>query len=199
MSSDSVTTKNMGTKEKRKGLPRWLWEALILLVIAAVGYGVWWWLGIEHRADLQAQKDQLTTEHQAELKKAKQAVAAALSSEATAAAVAFSSGIGALVAEERWQDVDEAALQLLELPGVAFVHVLAPDGTVRVSSDRKLLATGRAGPRAKWALESDGVVQRAGQLETLEVALPFRAESAREESAGEKLAVLWLGYRSPLS
>ena len=177
---------------ERRGLPRGLWEFLALLVIAAVGYGAWWWLGIEHRADLQEQKDQLTAEHQVELKKAKDAVAAALSSEATAAAVAFASGIEALAADERWQAVDRAALRLLELPGVAFVHVLAPDGTVHVSSDRKVLATGQAGPRAGWALEADGVVQRAGQLQTLEVALPLRAGE-------EKIAVVWLGYRSAFS
>lgn len=173
-----------------KSLPRWLWEALILLMIAAAAYGAWWWLGIEHRADLQAQKDQLTAEHQAELEKANEAVAAALSAEATAAAVAFAAGIEALAADERWQAVDQAALRLLELPGVSFVHVLAPDGSVRISSDRKLLATGQAGPRARWALEADGVVQRSSRRETLEVALPLRA-------GDEKIAVLWLGYDSP--
>lgn len=177
---------------ERKGLPRWLWEALVLLLIAGLGYGAWWWLGIQHGGDLQEQKDLLVAEHQVELKKAQEAVAAALSSEATAAAVAFAAGIESLAKDERWQDVDRAALRLLELPGVAFVHVLAPDGAVHVSSDRKLLATGQAGPRAKWVLEAQGVVQRASQQETLEVALPLL-------DGEQKLAVLWLGYRSPLS
>ncbi|MEM8995145.1 MAG: hypothetical protein AAGF23_10190 [Acidobacteriota bacterium] len=184
---------------ERKGLPRWLWEFLVLALIGAAGYGAWWWLGIQHGGDLQEQKDQLTREHQTELQEAQAAVAAALSSEATAAAVAFRAGIQSLAVDGRWAEVDAAALELLELPGVAFVHILAGDGTVKVSSDRKMLATGQAGPRAKWALEADGVVQRTTQRQTLEIATPLGDFDGGVEAGepAEKL-VLWLGYRSPL-
>lgn len=180
---------------ERKGLPRWLWEFLTLALLGAIGYGGWWWMGIQHGGDLQAQKDQLTEAHQAELQEARAAVAAALSSEATAATVAFAAGIEVLAADGRWSEVDAAALQLLELPSVAFVHVLSGDGMVKVSSDRKMLATGQAGPRAKWALEADGVVQRSTQQQTLEIATPLGGLEGGDPS--EKL-VLWLGYRSPL-
>jgi hypothetical protein len=86
--------------------------------------------------------------------------------------------------------LDMAKGSLLRLPHVAFVHVLAPDGTVLASSNEKYSVAGRADDRASWALAADDLRTRPGDLPgTLEIAAPFQGASGR-------VAVLWLGYKT---
>ena len=75
------------------------------------------------------------------------------------------------------------------LPWVSFVHVLTPDGQVLSSSDRRLMATGQADERAKWALSAEELLVRQAAEGVTELAMPVRGVS-------EPVAVLWLGYRT---
>ncbi|MEM6792872.1 MAG: hypothetical protein AAF725_02765 [Acidobacteriota bacterium] len=178
-------------------MPRGVWEFLVLIFLGAVGYGAWWWLGIEHRGELQKQKDALVAEHAAAMAELEGQVRSSNAAEAMAAAVAFAAGIETLAASERWPAIDRAVLELLELPGVSFVHVLGAGGSVRVSSDRKFLATGRAGPRASWALGANGVIQRVSAGAVIEIAVPLDAAAGGAVSEGEETgarSILWLGY-----
>jgi hypothetical protein len=84
--------------------------------------------------------------------------------------------------------LEQAKGALLRLPHVAFVHVLAPDGSVLTSSNQKFVVDGRADARASWALASSELQTRRSDLPgTVEVAAPFQGAYGRA-------AVLWLGY-----
>jgi hypothetical protein len=173
---------------KRK-MPRFLWEFLALLLIAAVGWGFWAWN--QHRwnqrleeqgATLGAELDQLRTESaQLERRLGEE--------EAVAVAQAFASGVHAAVLADRTEALGAAVDQLLLVPGVVFVHLLGAEGEVLATSDRKLAATGDPGPRASWALEATGghAVRDGLTAGSTEVAVPIRGV------AGPK-AVLWLAY-----
>ncbi|MEM8931011.1 MAG: hypothetical protein AAGE94_07540 [Acidobacteriota bacterium] len=168
--------------------PRWLIEALVLLILGAIGYGLWWWQGVQHRSELVEQTQTLRESFEAKQREVAQRLHAAAANEATAVATAFAAGIRPLVAEDRTEDIDAAVLSILELPGVQFVHLLDRDGVVLVSSDRKMLTTGQAGPRATWALDTEGAVQRVAEGGVIEIAVPL----PRSEGAGD--AILWIGH-----
>lgn len=168
--------------------PRWLYELLVVLLLCAVGYGAWWWQGVQHRSEMLEKTRQLRETYETKEAEITKRLRAAASNEATAVATAFAAGIRPLVEEGRFEDVDAAVLSILELPGVAFVHVVDRDGNVLVSSDRKLLATGRVAPGSDWVLEAGGPVQRVAAAGVIEIAVPM----PRGESEGD--AVLWIGH-----
>jgi hypothetical protein len=111
-------------------------------------------------------------------------------SEATAVFRAFAAGIqGAALGQQKGM-LDMAKGSLLQMPHVAFVHVLAPDGKILTSSNEKYAVAGQADARASWALQAIGLQTRPGDLPgTIEIAAPFQGASGR-------VAVLWLGYKT---
>lgn len=101
---------------------------------------------------------------------------------------AYSAGIHAAVLANRKGSLDLSLEELIRLPGVVFVNILQPDGSVIASSDRKLIVLGKAGERGAWALGVQGFSMRAGDIAgTTEMAMPI------QDAAGVK-AVLWLAY-----
>lgn len=111
-------------------------------------------------------------------------------SEAQSVFRAFAAGIQGSVLGQQKGMLDMAKGSLLRLPYVAFVHVLAPDGRVLTSSNEKYEVAGRADDRATWALQSDDLRTRPGDLPgTIEVAAPFQGASGR-------VATLWMGYKT---
>lgn len=170
----------------RRGARRGLWEALIVTVLLASCYGVWhlqeYRLGKRYGEEIEtsaAEHLKIRGDLEAKLN-------AATAAEGAGVTRAFAVGIDTLAAEERWQEVDAAVLELLELPGVDFVHVLDTEGGVLVSSDRKLLATGQAGPEASWVLGAEGLVQQVRGSDG-------RGHDYSMPVAGGD-AYLWLGY-----
>ena len=111
-------------------------------------------------------------------------------SEATAVFRAFAAGIqGAALGQQKGM-LDMAKGSLLQMPHVAFVHVLTPDGKVLTSSNEKYVVAGRGDTRASWALQADNLQTRTGDLPgTIEIAAPFQGASGR-------VAVLWMGYKT---
>lgn len=111
-------------------------------------------------------------------------------SEAESVFRAFAAGIQGSALSGQKGMLDMAKGNLLQLPHIAFVHVLAPDGAVLTSSNEKYAVAGRADDRAAWALEANELRTRSGDLPgTLEIAAPFQGASGRA-------AVLWLGYKT---
>jgi len=159
-------------------------EALVVVVLALGSAGIWWWKDREAAArerQWETRVDQLRQE-------AGKWAAELASGEAKAVFGSFAAGIAPPVLAERTESVDQAVVGLLELPAVVFVHVVAPDGTVIASSDRKLMTAGQVGEAARWALATEDIENRASERAgVLEVAAPIVGP------AGAK-AFLWLGY-----
>lgn len=167
---------------------RWLWEALVVVALVAALFGVWTWSGSARERALEQQAQ----EHEAELSQLERGCETWADrlgeSQARQVFQAFAAGVHAPVLAGRRESVDLAVGQLLELPGVVFVHLLEPNGAVMASSDRKLVVTGQAGERASWALAAGELTRREGERRgTVELAAPIRA------GAGTA-AILWLGY-----
>lgn len=173
-----------------RSLPRIVWEILVLVVLAAVGWGLYTWTERDWRDRLAAAEESRRSEL-AEVRRDRAASEGRqMLREAEAVARAFASGIQSQALAGRYEAVENAVGQLLLLPRVVFVHVLAPDGAVLASSDRKLVATGEAGPRAEWALGAGELATRP-ELETgvTEVAVPLRGVSGPG-------AILWMAYET---
>ncbi len=169
-----------------KKIPRIVWELLALIVLAAIGYGVWTWSEFRWQRRLQDREEQLQTEIATERQNAAEVVAQRRAKEGEMVGRAFAAGIRSAVASGRTEAVDAAVGELLRLPGVVFAHVLERGGGVIATSDRKLVTTGRAGPRADWALTAQEVAVRPGtSAETTEVAIPVAVDNG---------VVLWLSY-----
>lgn len=101
---------------------------------------------------------------------------------------AYAAGIHAAVLADRKESLDQSVAELVRLPGVVFVHLLRADGAVVVSSDRKLVLTGKASERGAWALGATEFKTRPGDLSgTTELALPI------DDAAGVR-AILWMAY-----
>lgn len=167
-------------------LPRTLWEILAFVVLAAIGYGLWSWSNARWGRQLAETEGQLRSEIAAEREKAADVLRQRGAEEAEVAARAFAAGIQEPALEGRQPAVDAAVGELLHLPGVVFVHVLGRDGTVIATSDRKLVATGRPGPRSAWALSAAAVTRRAGTTSDItEVAVPIGDADG---------AVVWMAY-----
>jgi hypothetical protein len=169
-------------------LPRTVWEILALVVLAAVGYGFWTWSDYRWQQRVGDVDRQLRGELAAERESSAEALARRRAREGEMVGRAFAAGIRTAVAAGRREAVDAAVGELLRIPGVVFAHVLERDGGVIATSDRKLVTTGQAGPRAAWALAAREVAVRPGDgPETTEVAVPVA-----EGDAGA--AVLWIAY-----
>lgn len=168
---------------------RILIQIVVVILLLFIIYGVWWWG--ERRADQRIARQ--AEEYVSQLRMVREqseAWATALArSEAEAVFQAFASGIHPAVLAGRRDTLDLAIGALLELPGVAFVHIVLPDGSVVASSDRKLTTTGKVGEEAAWALEVQERSQRPGETPgTLEVASPILGPTGPG-------AVLWMGYK----
>ena len=101
---------------------------------------------------------------------------------------AFAAGISQAVLAGRREGVEIAAVNMLHVPGIAGIHVLALDGSVIYSSDAKLTATGEGSYRGSWALEATALISRPStRPEVLDIAVPI-------VNAGTPQAVAWLEY-----
>lgn len=139
----------------------------LVLVLAGIGYGAWWWKGYQHRRELVRLE------------------------EATGEQVfrAFFAGISPGLIAGRTDGLEVAGNTLLNSPKVAFVHVLRPKGEVLYSSDVRLRRGAEVGERGEWALAARELTSRKGELpNTTELAAPISAPDG-------VVAVLWLGYR----
>lgn len=163
-------------------------EFLIILILVLVAAGIWFWKdGARDKAVADAET--ACRQEVAALTEQGEHWAQALAvSEAHAAFRAFAAGVHPLVLRGGADTLDQAIGALLELPGVSFVHVLAPDGSVLASSDRKLSTTGQIGEDGTWVLAASEVVEREGaQPGTRELAAPLIGASG-------PAAHLWMGY-----
>jgi hypothetical protein len=159
-------------------------EALVAVLLVLGAAGVWWWKGREAaEAARQGQARTAAVAKEAEMWAAKLADDGAKSTFQS-----FAAGVAPAVLAERVESVDQAVVGLLEVSGVVFVHILAPDGGVIASSDRKLQAAGQVGEEAGWVFAADGVKTRpSDRTGVLELAAPIVGP------AGPK-AYLWMGY-----
>lgn len=163
-------------------------EVLIIAVLVLALIGVWWFMG--RRAE--SEQAALGADWQARLAAAEASAdrqaAAQARGEAEAVFRAFAAGVHPLVLPERGDALDQAVAGLLELPAVAGVHVIAADGRVLASSDRKVLTTGRLDEREAWVLGTSELVVREGdRAGVLQLAAPVVGPSG---PAG----FVWLAY-----
>lgn len=168
---------------------RLLIEIVVVLAVALTGYGAWWW------CSRQAERGaaELALDYEARLTTVSQncelwaAAMAALQAEAVLRS--FAAGLyPSLIADRPGEELDVAMGALLELPGVDFAHLLAPDGEVLTSSDRKFTILGEVRERAAWALGATELTSRQGERRgTLELAAPVLSTEGVE-------ALVWLGY-----
>lgn len=163
-------------------------EIVIIVILALIAVGAWFYKDYEAAREM----ERVNREHTAwvdELRLAATGWAESLSErEAEAAFRAFAAGVAPTLLAGRNDTVDQAVGGLLELSGIAFVHVLGPDGEVLASSDRKLMTAGTVGERATWVLASDQVTTRPSERRgLLELAAPVVGSSG-------PVAYLWMGY-----
>jgi hypothetical protein len=172
------------------GARRFLLDVLMIALAGALVWGAWGWQeGRRKRALSEA-----TERHAAEVAdlkaKAEFWADALAAGEAQAVFRAFHAGIAPDVYTGRTESVEMAAVSLLDLPGIEFVHLLRPAGEVLYSSDAKLVAEGKAGERGAWAVSTIEPTSRAGATRGVtEVAAPITGP-------GGPVAYLWLGYRT---
>lgn len=161
--------------------------AVLLLLLAWTTWSLTRRSGERQRAELVARQESTleATRQQAELRAARMA-----EGEARAVFRAFAAGIQASAVGQQKGMLNMAKTNLLQLPYVAFVHVLTPDGQILTTSNGKYEVAGRVDGRADWALAATELVTRPGDLPgTLEIAAPFQGASGRA-------AVLWMGYKT---
>lgn len=148
-------------------------EALIILVLVLAGLGVWWWKDRE-TANRLAQEERLCQVQVADLREQAETWARDLASgQATAVFRAFAAGVQPAVLADRRESLDQAVTSLLGLPGIEAAHILAADGEVLASSDKKLITTGRIDERGAWVLATTELTTRPGDRpDVTEVAAP---------------------------
>lgn len=173
----------------RSDWKRLLIEAAIVLVVALIGFGAWWWCA--RQADRSARE--IAADYEARIETMRQNCelwAASMAAE-QAEAVLRSFGAGAypsLMGAAGGEELDVAIGALLELPGVQFAHLLAGDGRVITSSDRKFTIMREVPERAEWALGVTELTSRRGdRAGTVELAAPILSTAGTE-------AILWLSY-----
>jgi|GEM_PF-1874579 len=167
---------------------RFGYELLIILLLVLVAAGIWMWKDREAQTALD-EAEQVRQQEVATLASSGADWAGALAtSEAMATFRAFAAGVQPLILNGQAESLDQAVGSLLELPEVAFVHVLDADGTVLASSDRKLTTTGTLPEADRWVLETSDVLDREGE-ET-----GIREMAAPVVGAAGPSAYLWMGY-----
>ena len=181
------TTENAESPQKppaRRATRRWLIELLVVLALVAGLGGLYGWS--VHR---QAALGRACEARRIDAQKETSGWLDALTRErAEAVFRAYTAGIHAAVLAGRKESLEQSIEELVRLPGVAAVHLLAPDGSVITSSDRKLVLLGHVGERGAWALATQDFAQRAGDMKgTTELATQI------QDAAGIK-AVLWMVY-----
>lgn len=173
----------------RSDWKRLLIEAAIVLVVALIGFGAWWWCA--RQSDRSAREIAADYETRIETVRQNCELWAASMAAKQAEAVLRAFGAGAypsLMSAAGGEDLDVAIGALLELPGVEFAHLLAADGRVITSSDRKYTILGEVSERADWALGVTELTSRRGdQAGTVELAAPILSTVGTE-------AILWLSY-----
>ena len=162
--------------------------SLLLLLLGLVAVGLWQWsehqAAVEHRR-LGEEADSRVAACQAD---SAETVARLTEREAESVARAFTSGSYPAILGGDRSAVDAAIGQLVQLPQVAFVHVLGADGAILATSDRKVKETGDAGEVGEWARSVDRFTSRAGATRGVtEVAVPV-------DGAGARVAVVVVGY-----
>lgn len=177
----------------RSDWKRLLIEAAIVLVVALIGFGAWWWCARqsdrsarEIAADYEARIE--TVRQNCELWAASMAAQQAEAVLRSFAAGAYPALMSAPAESRGGEGLDVAIGALLELPGVQFAHLLAGDGRVITSSDRKFTIMGEVTERADWALGVTELTSRRGdRAGTVELAAPILSTAGTE-------AILWLSY-----
>lgn len=169
---------------------RLILEIAVAVLLVLTCFALWNWG--QQKSEQRAAE--LTSQHEsaaAQMRQECEARAERLArSEAEAVFRAFAAGIQGSALAQQSGMLDMAKGSLLQLPHIAFVHVLAPDGKVLTSSNGQYAAAGQADARAAWALESTDLRTRDGDLPgTIEIAAPFQGASGRA-------AVLWLAYKT---
>lgn len=165
-------------------------EIAAVLLLVLIGFGVW----SSSRRSAKQELAQQQAEHEGAADQMRQECEARAeklaASEATSVFRAFAAGIQGSAMGQQKALLEQAKRALLQLPRVAFVHVLAPDGKVLTSSNEKYAVAGRVDDRAAWSLQASDLQTRSGDLPgTMEIAAPFQAASGH-------VAVLWLGYKT---
>ena len=108
--------------------------------------------------------------------------------EAEAVFTAFEAGAHTAIGARWGRYLSGAKDALINQSDVVFVHIVTPQGRVITSSDDELTAAGRLDERGDWALATDTLESRLGDLAgTLELAGPV-VENDRP------VAFLWIGY-----
>ena len=163
-------------------------EALIIAILLIALVGVWWFMdrrAAGERERLETAWEERVAAAEAETARWTEALAAG---EATAVFRAFAAGIHPLVLPERPDSLDQAVAALLELPAIEGVHVVAADGRVLASSDRKLETTGRLDERDAWVLATTALTTREGDRPgVVQLAAPIVGPSGPS-------GYLWLAY-----
>lgn len=161
-------------------------EALLILVLAAVGAGIWWLKDRQMASRERACESRLA----ALADDASSWARAVAAGEAETAFRAFAAGVAPAVLAGRQDTLEQAKKSLLEIPGVSFIHILAADGSVLASSDEKLTVTGKVGPDAAWVLATNGLARRSGgRPGTVELAAPVVGPTG-------PVGFLWMGYET---
>lgn len=163
-------------------------EALVVLVLVGIVFGVWWWQKRQATQRVEEVQQEMQAQIEDVRSRAQQHAEALARSEAEAVFRAFAGGIAPSVLAGRPDDLDQAVGGLLDLPGIIFVHVIDEDGSVLATSDRKLRALENATEYAQWALQTSRLTTRQSEREgLLELAAPVVGPAG---PAG----YLWIGY-----
>jgi hypothetical protein len=185
-----ATTSSASTRPSN--VRRLLIEIAVVVVVALIGFVAWWWCARQSDArvaEVQAQSDARIA---AAAESAELWASSLAARQAETVLRAFAAGLypQLLVSDTGGEGFDIAIGALLELPGVDFVHILGPDGSVLASSDRKFMVAGAVGDRADWALGTTQLASRRGNLPgTIELATPILSTEGVE-------AIAWLGYNT---
>lgn len=171
-------------------MKRFGYEFLIILLLILAAVGIWMWKDHQRTVALADAEEACAARVEGVVAAGEEWAAALADGEAEAAFRAFAAGVHPLILRNNADALYQAVGALLELPGVAFVHVVAPDGAVLASSDRKLLTTGQVGEAGTWVLTTADLEVRDGEVEGLqELAAPVIGATG---PAG----FLWLGYET---
>ncbi len=173
----------------RSDWKRLLIEGAIVLVVALIGFGAWWWCA--RQSDRSARE--IAADYEARIETVRQNcelwAGSMAAQQAEAVLRSFAAGAyPSLMSAPGGENLDVAIGALLELPGVEFAHLLAADGRVITSSDRKFTILGQVPERADWALGVTELTSRPGdRAGTVELAAPILSTAGTE-------AILWLSY-----